>query len=499
MARHLSPQDVVPRLRTDLNVTAPPTGAGAEVIQVGPIGSTDRFELHGFEFQIALMLDGRRTVADLVRACDRLGLPVEIEALEGFFEQLKGYGLLAKGKAPAQERTRRDWSPVVRALFRDALNEVRKGEPAEARADLEQLLKVAPQTREAIALRAWLDANPTGAPDHETFEHLLQTVEAGWLDDRKPAWRETVRAAIHRSRWPAAILLLAVAPLVALAVLPLPRVVSASAKISPVSELAFFSPATGVVDEVRVRDGDRVEAGDVLFTWDAADLDLRLFRVKNRLEAARAPLREEAGATPEGREWWVRLQAAEADAARARAVLWAHLEPVDGAEPDPAAAQAAKRLQDAEARAELARAALDSLSATESPAALRVRPYELELAALEQQRSELEVRAPRGGVVSQLNVIAGRPFSEQQTVAKIDDTSRLKVIAVTTTRQAAAMHPGEPVTLRFGAVRAKTTIEAVSEYEIGAEIDNPGGLLKTGSMPVDLELEPSSFVSRLLR
>ncbi len=495
MARHLTPQDVVPRLRADLNVTAPPTGAGAEVVQIGPIGSTDRFALHGFEFSIALMLDGKRTVAELVHACERLGLPVELEALEGFFDQLKGYGLLAKGKPEVESRERKPWSPVVRALFRDALREVRRGDQAHARADLEQLLKVAPNTPEASALRLWLDAHPGGAPDGKTFEQLMHGVEEGWLEERRPGWGDLVRAAIHRSKVPFIVITAGLLALIAVVMVPLPRVVSASATLSPLTRAAFSSPASGMVGEVRVHDGDRVEAGQVIFTWDAADLDLRMFQVRNHLEAAREPLREEAGQTPAGRAWAAKLLNAEQDADRARAALWAEIE--KGTEPSPALALAEQRVRQAETRIAIAQEALDALSVSDSPAALRAMAYEIELAALEQQRLALDVLAPQGGVISELNVVAGRPFAEDQTVAQIVDSSRMRVVATTTTRQAETMRPGEAATLRFGPLDVKTTIEAVSAYEVGAEVENPGGLLKTGSATVDIELAPRSIFERL--
>jgi HlyD family secretion protein len=275
--------------------------------------------------------------------------------------------------------------------------------------------------------------------------------------------------------------------------------VSASARLTPVSQETFFAPTSGVVDAVRVQVGDSVEAGQVLFTWDASDLDVRLFKALERLETARAPLRAAAGRTPAGRTFWNRLQQAEQDLARARPALWALVGDAWGAAPDEALIEAQVRVQEADARVEQARNALDVLSDQESAEAMVARAIEFELAALLQQRAQLEVPAPSTGVVTRLNVMPGRSVVQQQTVAQIDDSSRLKVVAVTTAQQAASIAPGERATLRFGPVRAPAVVEAVSGYELGFEIDNPNGALKAGSAPLDIELSARSIFDRLRR
>jgi hypothetical protein len=59
------------------------------------------------------------------------------------------------------------------------------------------------------------------------------------------------------------------------------------------------------------------------------------------------------------------------------------------------------------------------------------------------------------------------------------------------------MKVGDPLTLRFGDTRVASKVEAVSGYEIAAEIPNPGGVLKVGSTTLDLELKPRSIIDRL--
>src|SRR5262249_18380263 len=95
MVIHLSPRDVVPRLRRDLNVKSPPPGTGEDVLLVGPADSVDRVALHGFELSIALMLDGKRTASDVILNCERLGIPIDVEQLDSFVHHLKRFGLLS--------------------------------------------------------------------------------------------------------------------------------------------------------------------------------------------------------------------------------------------------------------------------------------------------------------------------------------------------------------------------------------------------------------------
>src|SRR5438128_2694748 len=115
--KQISPQSPVPTLRGDLVFSSRPTGAGAEVIHIRPIGYRDGTTLHGFELSLARMLDGRRSAQDVLTQANRIGLPLSLSALEGFIEHLEAHHLLARtaGEAaasvsPWSERV--EWDPI---------------------------------------------------------------------------------------------------------------------------------------------------------------------------------------------------------------------------------------------------------------------------------------------------------------------------------------------------------------------------------------------------
>src|SRR6185436_8943491 len=83
-----------------------------------------------------------------------------------------------------------------------------------------------------------------------------------------------------------------------------------------------------------------------------------------------------------------------------------------------------QQLDAAKARQEAARRALELLVNPNAALPMKVRAISFELAALEQQRADLAVRASAPGTVSELHLLPGQTVSQQQQLMELDDTSR---------------------------------------------------------------------------
>lgn len=277
--KHLSPTDPVPSLRGDVVFSQRPTGSGAEVIQIRPIGFGEGTRLHGFELSIARMLDGRRSAQDVVNRATRLGLPLSVPALEGFINHLQAHHLLARspGEAAASSpwSERFEWDPIVRQQYQAALKSLRAGEVDAARLKLDRLLSHAPLLEEARGLRTWLAQHPSGAAGAETFHDTFVKAENHWLRRGRlapvtsfpPAELDLQDLrAVRPSMLPYAILMVVIAVMLAGLLIPFPARVSAPAQLTPVTVTPAIAAVGGTIGEVHVDEGQWVSIGDPLVT-----------------------------------------------------------------------------------------------------------------------------------------------------------------------------------------------------------------------------------------
>lgn len=147
------------------------------------------------------------------------------------------------------------------------------------------------------------------------------------------------------------------------------EVVVASGRLRAVRESQLGAEAAGIVDELRVREGDRVQQGQLLGTLRAGEVPARFAQVRAGEEAARKTLEAEEAA----------LKRAQQEARRAEELAKRQLLSTTDAE------RAATELQVQKARTDAARARLnESLAEIE-----RVRP----------EFARREVRAPFDGVI----------------------------------------------------------------------------------------------------
>lgn len=285
--RHLSPTDAVPVLRGDVVFSGRPTGAGAEVITVRPIGAGSGARVHGFELSLARMLDGKRTAQDVVNQAARLGLPLSVPALEGFIGFLEQHHLLARSDAEARSAVspwseRTEWDPSVRLQYQAALKALRGGRPDDARRVLDRLLATAPRLDEARMLRSWIDSHPdASSEDGLTFGDAYREAQRNWMkgaddwsehplvtDESVKLERAELRS-VRRSFAPVAVLLSLLAVALVGLLIPIPRVVSVPGLLQPVALQPVVAAAPATIETVHVTQGQQVKPGDRLVTFAA--------------------------------------------------------------------------------------------------------------------------------------------------------------------------------------------------------------------------------------
>ena len=288
---------------------------------------------------------------------------------------------------------------------------------------------------------------------------------------------------------------------------PLEAMVSATGSIKPGLETALSFETSGTVQEVNVKTGDAVRAGDVIARLDASDLDLALTDAETALiiattnysrtvqgsreadiKAAEAALRAAQanygklakGPAPEDyADAEAALRNAEAALVQAQGAYdKAKAENPDTITAHPAAVQleaatnaynAAKARYDRAAkgadRADLAAAAQQIESARANLARLNepARQYDIDqaLAQIDQARIQVEqarrrieqtvLLAPRDGVVSAVNIRAGEAAGPQPVVTLVD-AGDLAVDITVDEIDVAKISPGQEVVLTLDAL-----------------------------------------------
>jgi hypothetical protein len=155
--RLLSPTDTVPELRRELKLTRKVSGG----FEVRDPATGQTLVLNEYELSLARMLNGKRPVAEVLAAGERLGIPVNLESLHKFIQHLQEQGLLAAPKqgevaasAPPTWASRGEWESSVRAMFQSGIRLLRMGKPAAAAGYFEALLQEDPENIEARELLA---------------------------------------------------------------------------------------------------------------------------------------------------------------------------------------------------------------------------------------------------------------------------------------------------------------------------------------------------------
>ena len=294
------------------------------------------------------------------------------------------------------------------------------------------------------------------------------------------------------------------------------------------TEVQVAAEVGGRIVELRVAEGDRVQAGAVIATLGTKDTELQIGRARAERAAAAAQLHLfEAGArvedvrqaeaqvdasTSEIAAIDVEITSAQTDLDRFEALLKANAG--SQKQRDDAKARvdlARERKRAAEERVRVARTTLDRVRAGARKEELegaraRVATVDAQLAVLEKGLRDAQVTAPTGGVVTQKLVDAGEIVAPRTPLVVVTDLDhawanvfvpepvvpRLKLGQAATVRTDAGSTVQGTVT--FISPRAEFTprnVQTADErsklvYRVKVTVDNSAGTLKQG-MPVDAD------------
>ena len=295
------------------------------------------------------------------------------------------------------------------------------------------------------------------------------------------------------------------------------------------TEVRIASDVGGRLIELRVMEGDRVAAGDLIGRLDATDTELQIARARADRAAAEAQLRGlQAGARPEEiRQAQAEVEAAEGEAAAANAEQKAAATDLERFEALLRAnAGAEKERDDARTRVEVARERVRSArervqAAREIVARLRagarredldaararVEAADAQVALLEKSRSDALIKATAAGVVTQKLADTGEQLAPLMPVVVVTDLDNAwanlfvpePMIPRITIGQTATVltDAGDTIQGRVSYISPQAeftprNVQTADErsklvYRIKVNVDNRAGILKVG-MPVDAEL-----------
>jgi hypothetical protein len=151
-AASLQPEDKTLALKRGLKMTP---DASKGVVQVTDPATGKSFSLYDFEISLAKMLDGVRTVGEIIAGGERIGIPVDLASLTQFLRQLDRYGFLVKpsesdvAAASHPQPPHRQWDEGLRVLFQTGMRLSRQGRYGEAVSYFEAMLQQDPENREA--------------------------------------------------------------------------------------------------------------------------------------------------------------------------------------------------------------------------------------------------------------------------------------------------------------------------------------------------------------
>ena len=270
--------------------------------------------------------------------------------------------------------------------------------------------------------------------------------------------------------------------------------VEAVGKVRPARQANLSLRVGGKVVEVKAQPGDRVEAGQVLLTVTADQLERDVQQAQLDLQSRRQRLDQaRAGASPAEIE---AAQAAVREATVAREVAQARYD--DRAkEPDASTSQEAAQLEAAKAAYQRARATLEHALTGASPEEIAgletaVKQAELALKAAQDRRADAQLVAPFAGVVLEVNTRVEENVGSLQPIVLLADLSQMLIEVEVEEVDAPTVQAGQSAEIRLDAFPGTTLQGTVSRVAPAASTQR-GAVSYTAVIdlaPTSLALKP---------
>ncbi len=262
--------------------------------------------------------------------------------------------------------------------------------------------------------------------------------------------------------------------------------------IAPYTQVTIYSKVQGWVENINVREGDRVKEGQVLVTLDIREAEAAVAQAQANLEASRARVQQVKATAEETVQSQIQqtkanLELAEADLRRFQELLEKNFisrQQLDEARTKYNVAQAAYNL------------ALNSLRQRtwETDLALaeaQVRQAKAALDLTQAQLQNLIILSPMNGGVTKRYVDPGTMVKDTTPILNLMDLSQMKMVVNVIEREFIHLQKGQPVNITVTAFPERTftgKIEIINPAlelqsrtaEIQISIPNPGFLLKPG-------------------
>ncbi len=488
---NITPDDVVPSLRNSLAFNHLPQGLGAGFVNVKNIINGDEYRLRGFEYSLARLLNGRRTAADVVSAARQVGLPVTLSDLDGFVKKLSDHHLVTQTPLPPNDydmasfEARERWDDKTRQLYRTALREGRAGNLNRALISLECLLYERPKTEAAVHLRKRLKESLKAPDSVAQFRKIFADTERDWrseepLVDRSEKERRAVAMGLG------GVLALGLLVL-SLALVPFPLEVIQPATLVPIASAKVLAPSSGRIATVPVAVGQWVEKGTVLYTYDITSQVQLLEAAVERVDKLNRSLYSNLPQTKAAEDARTRDAKAEARLAQAEAAL-----EQEASRDGLGIAEAEHALSLAQKETSAARQDLDALVPELQRTAFRAQQAELQ--ELETALLRSEVKAPLSGAIMMLAVQPEAEVVKGMGSAQIDDTRKLRAVALVEPRDLPALAPGQSVLLLSQGRATNATLESVSGRQVEVVIDNAAASFQPGPAELQIHAKPVPLI-----
>lgn len=273
------------------------------------------------------------------------------------------------------------------------------------------------------------------------------------------------------------------------------------ADVLPIVQVDVLAKAGGDVIEIVKKRGEMVAAGDVILRLDPTDVQLQkdqtVLSLKNGQESLEKAKKELVTSLAEARNGVAKLERALQDATRNFNKMRNDYD--NGLVTKAQLDQAQTQLNNAQMDLDVQRQKLKTLETTNNLASVeyQVDSASVQLQQIERTLSNLEVKAPVSGILTEMPAVVGQTISTGFKVGQVQQLNPIKIKAQLTEEGAKLVRnkkelvyyvPGTDIKGTAGIEFLADVMDAQSKsYEIELQVDNAGMKLKPG-MKVQLQL-----------